>query len=101
MPDPMSRDPEVVALMTVIHNLRWCKSNDLLHAIAHDEEDEDGYRREFLTALHVAGYRVVAEGEEDPGWDLDGEDGGRRYARGPLRRHSAATPTEEERQHEQ
>ena len=44
-PDPL-RD-----LWNAIHALRWCKSNDLLHALAHGDTDEDGYRAALRAAL--------------------------------------------------
>jgi hypothetical protein len=42
-------------LRTVIHELRWCKASDLLHAIAHDEDDEDGYRARLIEAWSSGG----------------------------------------------
>jgi hypothetical protein len=38
----------VTRLGEIFHELRWCKSSDILHAFAHDENDEDGYRAKLI-----------------------------------------------------
>lgn len=37
----------------VIHDLKWCKASALLHSLAHDDSDEDGYRARLEEALRA------------------------------------------------
>jgi len=43
-----------LAIRVAFHKLRWCRWSDHDHAVAHDDEDEDGYRSALTTAIAAA-----------------------------------------------
>jgi hypothetical protein len=47
-------DFDETAIREAFHETRLCKDGGPCHSIAHDDEDEDGYRARFMAAFREA-----------------------------------------------